>query len=124
MAECLEIGVTLQSLRGLAEVIIGHLLVDLVLVKEGLLDVTEVPATLKVIGVTDRALVVPIAVVFQALQILTVTHPLPSDMVCEGVVTGTEGRVLIFPSLQPTVNPLFPVPFVFASFAFVSLSRI
>ena len=123
MAECLEIGVTLQSLRGLAEVIMGHLLVDLVLVKEGLLDVTEVPATLEVIGVTDRALVAPIAVVFQALQILTVTHPLPSDMLCEGVVTGTEG-VLIFPSLQPTVNPLFPVPFVFASFAFVSLSRI
>ena len=64
--------------------------------KEGLLDVTEVPATLKVIGVTDRVVVAPVAVVVQDtgilgttvnLQILTVIHPLLSDMLGRGVVT-------------------------------------
>ena len=104
MTECLEIGVTLQSLIGLAEVIIGHLLVDLVLMKEGLLDITEVPATLKVIGVIGA----PVAVVVQDtdilgttvnLQILTVI-PLLSNILGQGVVIETEGRVLIFPRLQ------------------------
>ena len=109
MAECLEIGVMLQSLIGLAEVIKGNLLVDLILVKVGLLDVMEVPATLRVIGVTDRVVVAPVAVVVQDtdilgttvnLQILTVIHPLLSDMLGQGVVIETEGRVLIFPRLQ------------------------
>ena len=81
----------LKSHRGLAEVNIGHLLVDLVLMKEGLLDVTEVPATLKVIGVIGA----PVAVVVQDtdilgttvnLQILTVI-PLLSNMLGQGVHT-------------------------------------
>ena len=89
IAEHLEIGVTLQNLTGLADVILDHLLVDPVLVKEGILDVTEVPATLKVIGVVDRAVVAPVAVVVQDtdilgttvnLQTLIVIHPLLSDM--------------------------------------------
>ena len=72
--------------------------------KEGLLDVTEVPATLKVIGVIGA----PVAVVVQDtdilgttvnLQILTVI-PLLSNMLGQGVVIETERRVLIFPSLQ------------------------
>ena len=109
MAECLEIGDMLQSLISLAELIIGHLLVDLVLMKEGLLDVMEVPATLRVIGVTDRVVVAPVPVVVQDtdilgttvnLQILTVIHPLLSDMLDQGVVIETDGRVLIFPRLQ------------------------
>ena len=93
-----------RSYRGLADIIIGHLLVDLVLVKEGPLDVTEVPATLKVIGVIGAL----VAVVVQDtdilgttvnLQILTVI-PLLSNMLGQGVVIEREGRVLIFPRLQ------------------------
>ena len=85
----LKIGVTLQNLADLADVIIGHLLVDLILMKEGMLDITEVPATLKVIGVADRAVVAPVAVVVQGTDVLGTTvnlqtriviHPLLSYM--------------------------------------------
>ena len=81
---------------------------SLVLLKEGLLDFMEVPVTLRVIGVTDRVVVAPVSVVVQDtdilgttvnLQILTVIHLL-SDMLGQGVVIETEGRLLIFPRLQ------------------------